>query len=326
MANIELERDFYNEELKKRYLEEKKFKSDIQYGNIERILLKVARFEKELDKDASTFSVSEVEDMLKCLNFASTYSFNNFRSQMFKYTEWCMRQNLVDNYMNSYDTARVGKASRYINVIKAKRKMITRKELLSAIEKLNNACDMFAILGLFEGINGENRNEIIRLRTTDIDRDKHIVHIPEYEGAKGIKKARNIIVSEKLIDLAFEAADTTKYTALSGRQVVLTDDPTLIFKEFNNSSESSTDFYKGRRLYFRLTKCLGAIELDDLSINSISDSGKIHMINEIAQKKGIKGKDVLKSQELLSEVEHQFGQEMWLRRSSFVSNYDEYLI
>lgn len=326
MANIELKRDFYNEDIKKQYLDSRNFKSETQYGNIERMLLKVAKFEKELDKDASAFSVSEVEDMLKRLNFASTYSFNNFRSQMFKYTAWCMAQNLVDNYMNSYDPAKLRDASSYIHPIKAKRKMISRQDLLSAIEHLNNASDMFAILALFEGINGENRNEIIRLRTTDIDKEHCIVHVPEYKGGKAVKKARDIKVSEKLVSLAFEASEATKYTALSGRQVALADDPTLIFKEFNNSSDSSSDFYKGRRLYFRLVKCLGVIGLDDLSINSISDSGKIHMINEIALNKGIKGEDVVKSQELLGKIEHQFGQDMWLRRSSFLSNYNEYLI
>ena len=117
-----------------------------------------------------------------------------------------------------------------------------------------------------------------------------------------------------------------KYTALSGRQVALANDPTLIFKEFNNSSDSSSDFYKGRRLYFRLVKALGAIGLEDLSINSISDSGKIHMINEIAKKKGVSGKDVIGSSELLKLIEDQFGQELFARRSSFMSNYGEYLV
>ena len=326
MANTELERDFYNEDIKKRYLATRTFKTETQYGNIERMLLKTAKFEKELDKDASAFSVTEVKDMLKRLNFTSIYSCSNFRCQLFKYTQWCISQNIVESYINSYDSTQVGDAVQYVNVIKSKRKMITRKELLSSIEKLNNASDMYAVLGLFEGLNGENRNEIINLRTTDIDKEKCIIHVPEYKGEKGVKKNRDIKVSEKLVQYAFEAAEMEKYTALSGRQVVLADDPTLIFKEFNNSSESSSDFYKGRRLYFRLVKCLGAIGLDDLSINSISDSGKIHMINEIAKKKGISGKDVINSPELLKLVEDQFGQELSARKSSFISNYGEYLV
>ena len=326
MANIELERDFYNEDIKKRYLATKKFKTENQYGNIERMFLKAAKYEKELDKDASTFSVMEVKDMLKRLNFTSIYSCSNFRCQLFKYTQWCISQNIVESYINSYDSTQVGEASQYINIIKSKRKMITRKELLSDIEKLNNASDMYAILGLFEGLNGENRNEIINLRTTDIDKEKGIIHVPDYNGEKGLKKGRDIKVSEKLIQLAFEASEMEKYTALSGRQVALANDPTLIFKEFNNSSDSSSDFYKGRRLYFRLVKALGAIGLEDLSINSISDSGKIHMINEIAKKKGVSGKDVIGSSELLKLIEDQFGQELFARRSSFMSNYGEYLV
>lgn len=313
MANVALERVFYNEELKKRYLSTIK-----QYSNIERMFLKSAKYEQELDKDASLFSVKEVQDMLKRMSFHSYYSFSNFRSQMSRYTDWCMRQNIVSNYFNNYEKDFIGDASQYINPIKAERKIISRPELLSALDKLDNACDAFAILAMFEGINGKNRVEINNLRTTDINIENNTVDI-KYGTPRVIK------ISDKLIDLAFSAADAEKYTALSGRQVVFANDPTLIFKEFNNSQEGTSDLYKGRRLYFRLVKCLSVIGFEDLSVNSISDSGKIHMINEIAEKENLSGKQVLYIPELLNKVEKQFGQNLTVRKSSFLSNYEEYL-
>lgn len=313
MANVALKREFYNEDLKKRYLSTIK-----QYDNIERMFLKSAKYEIELDKDASLFSVAEVQDMLKRMSFHSYYSFSNFRSQMCKYTQWCMGQNIVDNYFNNYEANFVGDSSQYINVIKAGRKIVTRDELISAIDRLDNACDAFALLAMFEGINGKNRIEITHLRITDIDQDKGTVNI-RYGTPRTIK------VSDKLISLAFDAANAEKYTAFSGRQIVFAEDPTLIFKEFNNAQEGTTELYKGRRLYFRMIKCLDVVGLEDLSVNSISDSGKIHMINELAEERDISGEEVLYNPELLNIVEKQFGQSLSVRRSSFKSNYEEYL-
>ena len=278
------------------------------------------RFEIEYGKDASCFTSLEIKDAFKQLNFVSVYMAANFRSQLSNYTQWCINRNMVADYQNHY--LEITNFTDYVHHIKARRKIIARDEFIDAISNLNNVCDMYALLAIFEGVNGKNRSEILNLHVSDINRDNNIVTL------HGINKVRTLKVSDKLIEWAIESADTFTYTALSGRQLQFAqdEDKDLVFKNFGNAQESSDDFYKGRRLYFRLDKSLDVLGLDDLSLNSIMDSGKIHMINMIAKQNNITGVDVLNNSELIQPVSKQYDVDMAIKRSIFIKNYEEYLV
>lgn len=313
-------RDYYNSDIKEQYLDYKfgsNSESEAQRLNVERMFEHYAKYEKELNKDASCFTSLEIKDTFKQMGFVSVYLVANYRSQLSNYTQWCINRNLVPDFQNHY--LEIKNHESFVNKIGAGRKIVSRDELLSAIERLDNACDMFALLCLFEGINGKNRMEITTLHMSDIDEDKKIAHL---------RSSRNIKVSDKLIELAKESSTTDKYTAASGRQITFAkdEDPDLIFKNFGNVQESSSDLYKGRRLYFRLDKALQLIGFDDLSVNSVSDSGKIHTINTLAKEHNITGAEVLLNDDLIKIVEEQFGIIMKPKRSTFIKNYEMYLV
>lgn len=318
MAAQAIQRKYYNEDIKKRYLEEKKQngfnKSQIEY--LERIFTTMSKYEEELDKDTCCFTSQEIDSMLKRCDFVSTYMAANYIAQFNRYTQWCVNQNLVFDFQNHY--LEIENPAKYVNNIKAKRRIISRNELLSAISTLSNAGDQFAILALFEGLGGQNRCELRNLRASDIDTDTNTM---------SLCTGRDIKVSDKLIDIALEASQEMVYTSLSERTLTFSkDEPEdLVFKNFGNTQETATELMKGRRVYFRIVKKLASIGLEDLSIPSIVDSGKIHMIHEIAKGHGITAMGVVNNPELIALVEKQFNVDMKTRKTAFISNYKEYL-
>lgn len=319
-----IEYHFYNENQKNEYIKvvlERETK--LPQNFLERMFTYASRFEEELGKDVSEFTTPNIKYMYKILNLPSIESVQNYNSQLRRYTAWCLSHGRNMDCANHYEE--IKDFEEYVDLKTAKRKMITREDLISKSSRLSNPCDRFALLAIFEGINGKERVELMRLRTTDFNDDGTVSIEREVEEV-GKKVERRIVfikVSDMLRDLAFESAKMENYEVASGRRFVLQEDPTLVIKNFMACKEESSNKYKGRRLYFRLTRCLATIDCEEYSINSISDSGKIHLINQIAERENISGKKVLDTPALRKEVEDQFGTK--INRTIFFRKYEEYL-
>ena len=310
-----IEYEFYNEEQKKRYIN--KVKEDgtkLPPFFLERLFTRTCGYEKLFNKDICQFKKTEIIYAFRLMSFMSLEIAQNVHSQLRRYTSWCMAQGFIMECVNHFEEIR--DCRDFVNIKAAKRKMITRQELIARTSQLGNACDRFALLAIFEGINGKDRSELIKIRTTDFNEDGTVTILRNLTNI-------SIPVSDELRDLAFESAEMEEYEVASGRRFVLQKDPTLIIKHFMACKEDTDILYKGRRIYFRLNRCLSLVGLEDISINSVSDSGKIHLINEIAKQNGMSGREVIYNPELCNKINYQFGSN--INRSIFSKKYEEYL-
>lgn len=315
---------YWNPDIKKRYIEFHYSRVKIAPGSLERLFTKTNPFEERLQKDVSCFTSSEIREMLKTIGFISPESAANFNAQLSSYTVWSISENLVPDYQNHY--FEIKDFYPFVNIKSAKRKIVSREDIIRKTSHMNE-CDRFAMVAIFEGINGLNRQELINLTIGDVNREKQTITVHGEIFIKNKNKwipyDRTVKVSEELIDMAYDSYMMETYTAASGRQFKIKDTSDHVIKAFTNSRDDIDMLYKGRRLYFRLEKALRDTELADISINSIAESGKIWKINEIAKREGISGVDVLADKNLVIEIETQYNCSM--RSSVYLQKYYDYL-
>ena len=97
------EYEFYNNELKNRYIDYKEETTILANGFAQRIFDSVKKFEEDLRKDVSCFTYYEICDMYKAWNEVSLSVLSTKNSLLCGYTQWCLLQNLVLDSQNHFE-------------------------------------------------------------------------------------------------------------------------------------------------------------------------------------------------------------------------------
>lgn len=311
----------YNEELKRRYIEEKTATTVMTDGYLDRVFNKTEPFEEKAGKDVSCFMAHEIRNMYSTWNVNSSDFLINLHSALNQYTRWAMLQGIVFDAQNHYEEIERRELAKLINVTYSQMKIINEATLDEWINSLSEACDRFLLRAVFEGISGKNYCELVNIKLSDFTT----------YGTVKLCTGREIKISNKLYQLAIEAENTYDYCGNNGhasRTYPLYGDD-LIFKTLPQSGEAD-DFQKGRRIYNKSLKIFKWLGVDKwMTINSLQDSGKIHWLTT---RKEITGMDPIECfyegkeesrLEPVKEFANQFGgvhKFVWYRK------YEEYLV
>lgn len=304
----------FNENLKKRYIEEKKDSAVIPSNYLERQFNNVEKMEVELNKDVHDFTVYEIIEYYKTLNIAALESLAVLNSHFSLYTQWCLEKNLVKDNQNHYLEIDLEQLTNCLNKIVFERKIISREQIIEFCEQLPNPKDQVVLLGLFEGLKGKNFSDFVNLKPSDI-----------HENSVTLFSGRTIDVSDRLIDYINNSIEENKYYSISGGQakVMPLIDKGYVIKDYPNTKEGTGDFAKGRIIYNSIARSLNYIGvLKFMSANSIAESGKINMIKNMAKEYNITPKEYIYS-EKIKEVEHQYNCN--IVKSTFWLKYQEHL-
>lgn len=281
-----------NEEIKEKYLEVKKAnKSDV----ITRAFTKFAKYEAKNKKDLCFFTIKEILDTYIALEINSFDLLSNMNSQLNAYTEWCLSYGkhhypaLKGLKINNYSSIHTNELHSLLGTKEAD-KIITRQELLDMARKLPNPSDAFILLCIFEGLRGRDYSEIREVRWEDFKGDKlHIVpgRIPQLYENVNVPSERFITVSKELIDYANKCRNRTDYRPLINldKRTELIDEGFIVMR-----TKKARDWNTQPKLTRRIVEALSYVG-SNLSASEIRNSGKVHYINEVCKKKGIKGKD-----------------------------------
>ena len=307
----------YNEEIKKRYITEKESTTCTPKDYLTRQFNKTEEFEVRLDKDLNSFTIYEIIDLYKTLNFVSIESLTVLNSHFVLYTDWCLRHNIVPDCQNHFMEITPDTLHNCVNTIALKKSIVTRETLYGWFNELENPSDAFVMLALFEGIKGKEFCEIVNLRMSDFFGDK-----------VKLCTGRELIVSNKLVELARKTDETLEYYAVKAGSVRTSPllDEGYIIKNYSNCESSASDFYRGRRIYNKLLRSfeyLGVAEW--MKPNSLTESGKIEYINTRSKELGISGKEFIYS-EYASEIEQKYDYNMQRLRAPYYKKFGEYLI
>ena len=305
----------YNAELKERYIEEKSKEVVVPEYYLNNKFKNISVAEKEYGKDASNFTKSEIIEYYKSLNVHSFESLTVINSTYSQYTQWCLQQNLVVDNQNHYLEIDTDTILSCLNKAVMKLKIVSRETILEWIKPLANPKDQFVILGLFEGIYGDNFCELVNLRPEDVD--GNTLHLCT---------GRSIEVSDTLISIIDDCIkETNLYLGDNAAPRVV---PAVyngyVIKDHPKSSDNTSAFGKGRRIYTSISKILKSLDAYSyMNAKDIIESGKIHMILEKAKEYNMSPKDYLYSPHL-KEVEERFN--CFIVKSVYMKKYSDYLV
>lgn len=261
---------YYNTETKQRFID------SIEVEKYpprwwERLFEKSAIIENSKGLDLFDFSVSDLLDFYKYLSLGNIASLIVYNTNLVKYGEWALSQNLIADNQIHFSEIKVELLSTCLNKVRLDNSILTLEGLKAA--KFYNRQDAFIIWCLFEGIKGKNYDEILGVKLSDINKDNNEITLCS---------GRTIKVSPDFIYVAIEADAEDEYMGLTGHNRVTKLVPTeFVFKPKSNSRNIDMP----RSVYStieRVTKVTDGLNPEH-SAKAIRDSGFIHYLNQRAK-------------------------------------------
>lgn len=305
----------YNQELKMRYIKEKKDNSTLPSNYLECQFNKIGKYEEELNKDVHDFTVYEIVEYYKILNVASLEVLAVLNSHLSLYTQWCLQENLVKDNQNHYLEVGLEQLKKCLNKVLIEKKIVSREQVIEWCNQLPNPKDQVVLLGLFEGLKGKDFVDFVNLRPEDVGKNK-----------LKLVDGREVAASKQLISYIKESIAEDKYYSVSGNQTKTMPlvDRGYVLKNYPNVQEGTSSFAKGRIIYNGIARSLKYVGvLSYMSANSIYESGKIWMIKQRAAELNMSAKDYVYS-DYIKEVEYQFGCK--IVKSVFWLKYEDHLL
>ena len=305
----------YNQELKERYRKEKESYTTVSAYYFSSLFKRIEPFEEQLNKDASNFTAYEIINMYKTLAIMSLDTIVTMNSNLSMYTQWCIQQNLVNDYQNHYLEMTRDMLASFVNKLAMDKKVVSRKQVLDWCQQLPNPSDSFCLLGLFEGIRGGGYLELALAKIEDF----HDNTFTAYNG-------REIKVSTTLIEYAKLSNETLEYQSISQnmtKEVNLNDNGRII-KDYPNVRRSESLPVLRRRTQSRLARIFDYVGiLEYMNGNDIRMSGVIEMINNRCKELQISGKDYIYGIGI-EEIKKQY--DFKVVPSVFMDKFSEYLV
>lgn len=275
----------YNQETKERFMESLDL---AQYPPRwwERVFEKTYIFEEEAGKDLYNFTVPEILAFYKFLDIGTLSPLIIYNTNLIKYGQWAMNQNLLTDGQNHFDEIDFETLTTCISIAKAKGAILDYKNFLYIVNnKIVNDQDKYVFFCIFEGIKGKDYQDIIDLKMSDInEKDKTVT----------VGSGRTLPVSQEFIDICKAADQQKQYYNLTDSLMTRDLVPSItIFKEKHNSRGVDLN----RTVYNTISRNIKAIdELSDVvTAKSLRDSGMIYYLRQRAEKLGITVPDLIYS-------------------------------
>ena len=305
----------YNKELKERYRKEKESYTTVSVYYFSSLFKRTEPFEEQLNKDISNFTTYEIINMYKTLAIMSLDTIVTMNSNLSMYTQWCIQENLVNDYQNHFLEINRDMMVSFVNKLAMDKKVVSREQVLDWCQQLPNPSDSFCLLGLFEGIRGGGYLELALAKMEDFNDNIFTA----YNG-------REIKVSSTLIDYAEQSNETLEYQSISQnmtKEVTLIDNGRII-KDYPNIRRSESLVVLRRRTQSRLARIFDYMGiLEYMNGNDIRMSGVVEMINSRRKELGISGKDYVYGIGI-EEIKKQY--DFKVIPSVFMDKFGEYLV
>lgn len=271
----------YNQERKERYINYVKndLGTKMSVGYLETKFKNTETYETEYGKDLCDFTAYEIVDMYNRLGLRSLDTYIVMNSLLSLYTDWCLRENLVKDHINHYRAEiNADVLNGCVNKGLIYQQILTREEVLGYCEELENPCDQFTILAIFEGISGFQYGDLLNLKMSDIrfEDGKYIAHL---------QSDRDIVVSSQLhsyASLSNEALEVDSFPkeGVKPRILKLVENGRILKK--NTLQKIDDEEHYAKSLYVRLKKIFSYLGMPYMRGNLLYESGRIAHIKEEA--------------------------------------------
>lgn len=303
----------YNVEIKEEYLNTTS--PSIQYI-LRNMFNKVESYEILYQKDIFDFIEEEIITFMISLNSSSLNTLNSYASVLRGYTQWSITKNLNVDSINHFDgiTTEVLQKN-CINLILDNTKYISRKDLLYVIDNdIVNTEDKFLVLALFEGICGEDYEEINNVTEKQLNED----------GTITLCTGRTIAISNELRSLIIKSCNEYEYLLPAGGQLSSLPllDTNVAFKPRANVTVTTPE-----RAKLRIINRLNKLRIDtgciSLSIDRLRNSGVLDSVKLAAQTDNIDKEKIFKSAQMKDiqikyEIQNQFDYQLKAKFKAYV--------
>ena len=175
---------------------------------------KVNVSEEMYQKDASTFTKSEIMQMLMRIQSVSVSTLRGYKTFLTQYTYWATDKGINSTGINMYEEITTDDLASCVPRQVSANRIISEERLDEMLHEMMNPSDQYVILGLYEGIRGENFCELLNLHEEDINVHDKTFYLRD--------TGRTIHVSARLINYALAAINTYDYDgcAVEGGKIV----------------------------------------------------------------------------------------------------------
>ena len=236
---------------------------------------RAAAYESELHKDISNFTVDEIITFYKMYFSPSVYTLATLNSQLQFYAQYALAHGMVTDHQNHFAEINYELLLTCVNKGLVEQRVITRDELLKKLYEITDNWDeRFICLGLFEGICGDEYEELAGISEKDFV-DGDIVHLCT---------GRDLKISHELVHMGIESCNCYDHTVykrdgtLASRKLDPGDDK-AIKKMYNAQLDTKRSRY--RRIFNCLVRLSERSQMKSLNSKALRDSGRIHIIQNL---------------------------------------------
>lgn len=285
----------YNKTIKQEYLSSLNLTKKVTISTTAYFNL-IEPFEEDKEKDLAFFDLDEILSVYKSINIATVNYLNTLTATYRMYTQYCIDNKIFD-CKNNYKDITLDMMSDCVDKELVKKKIINREQLLNICKEISPR-EAFAMLCLFEGVEGKMYSDILNLKIADFDFENRILHLPD----------RDIKVSDELIYYAKKANEATiTYYYPSMTEMQLFPSPYII-KHTIIARGSTVVPVSGRNLMEAIRKVLKMCGLDEyIAPRNIRESGKIYYIRLRQSETGLSFKELISKKSEVKKIEERFG-------------------
>lgn len=176
----------------------------------ERMFRRIADFENIIDKKLENFNDKDLVSFLRYLGTSSEYVIESYISLIKNFLAFANDNNKGDLSIDFSRALSTDNLKLYVDLEKNDNKYVTRKELLSKLNKAVDVSDKALVLCVFEGIRGKNNIDLANLKKTDIDFENREITISNEDGQTTYS------ISEELAYYLTMTCNATEYEYYAG--------------------------------------------------------------------------------------------------------------
>lgn len=226
-------------------------------------------------KDLYDYTITDIRDLYGYLSSKSVERLKVLNYAYGSYTQWAIEQNLVKDRQNHFLEMTSDILINCVDRNAIKGGIVSREEVLKAVQLFDNARDGFALLALYEGFKGKNFEEITKLKISDIDMKKKIATVCT---------GRKLRMSSELLSAAIESDQSDIYYVSMKNGVMKTPklDGDTIFKTINTNIKTLPEESNCSHIFIRIIAKSNLPH--NVSAMSLRMSGIVNFISEAMEK------------------------------------------
>lgn len=281
-------------------LEEEFLATQINKNMIMLLFRQAKILEKQYNKSLYAFNLNEALTYLKSLKSTSVSTIQAYQSILASYADFAEERGYTEATDSAWHLLNIQTARKCVSKRAQQEKIFTRQQIINLINDLQNPCDQFMILAFFEGFMGSMFEDIWDIELKDFNLKNNTAILPS---------GRIIKVSDKLLELAQESAETFTYFPMKingERMSILAPDCTKVFKYRCNTIQTDNPAAAKRRVTGHMVQVKSWTGNSAITIQRLANSGMLEMIGKLAKKEGMTKLDFL-SHPKFEEVRNQYG-------------------